>query len=178
MKKITIGAVTALALTTLAILPLWQMDAEAESAGNGCKLQGTWIGELPYPLPGGSGFYSLKFFATFNGTGDTDGTEVTEWVNPVPDPGTSWSNTRGVWVKSGPNTYQTSKVGFLYLVGDGTVLTIIRHASTGALKDCNTMEVTGTAEYLDAGTMQPQMCVPYTATLKRVLMHTPCQVPN
>jgi hypothetical protein len=92
MKRILIGAVTVFALSTLVILPLWHTDAEAGSAGNGCKLQGTWIGEAPYPLLGGAGDYNLKFFAVYHGTGDNEGTDVTEWINPVTGPGTSWSN--------------------------------------------------------------------------------------
>jgi len=58
--------------------------------GNGCKLQGTWIGEVPYPLPDETPmdptddvYYMLKFFAVYHGTGDNEGTEVLEWINPV-----------------------------------------------------------------------------------------------
>ena len=85
--------------------------AFAGDNGNGCKLQGTWIGETPYPLPDetpmdptDNEYYMLKMVNVYYGTGDNDGIAVAEWINPVPDPGTSWSNSgRGVWEKSGPN---------------------------------------------------------------------------
>jgi hypothetical protein len=177
MKRITLGAVTILAISTLVILPLWHTDAEAGDSINGCKVQGVWIGESPYPLPGGSAYYNLMFFATFHGSGDNDGTGVINFINPVPDPGTVWSaaGARGVWAKSGPNTYDYSAVGYIYETGTGTILTIVKHRGTDTLTDCNTIVSTSTVEYVDANTMEPFLCVPLTVTLKRMLMHEACQ---
>ena len=86
--------------------------AFAGDNGNGCKLQGTWIGETPYPLPDETPMdptddasYILTFFAAYHGTGDNEGTEVLEWINPVPAPGIGWSNVGGIWKKVGPNQY-------------------------------------------------------------------------
>jgi len=174
MKRITLGAATILVISTLAILPLWHIEATAGNSGNGCKLQGAWMGETSYPLPGNPGFM-LKFFVTYHGTGDNDGTATLEWINPRPDPGTSWSNARGVWTKSGPNMYEYNY--FVFSVDDatGTILSVSRHAGTKTLTDCNTMAVTGSYEFLDPVTMQPLFCLPYTASLRRILMQGPCE---
>jgi hypothetical protein len=179
MKRVIIGAVTVLAISTLVILPLLQTDAEAANSGDWwspwrCNLQGTWIGEIPYPLPGGTEYYNLKFFSVYHETEDNEGTVVTEWINGVPDPGTHWGNPRGVWRKSGRNTYEYSKMGFIVEEGTGTVLTVVRHAGTITFTDCDTFVANSTAEYLDAD-MTPIACIPYSVTMKRIVMQKPCQ---
>jgi hypothetical protein len=155
--------------------------AFAGDNGNGCKLQGTWIGELPYPLPDDTPldptddtYYMLKFFATYHGTGDNEGTDVLEWINPVPAPGTSWSNARGIWKKSGPNTYKYTIQGHIFDAETGDILTVVRHVGTKTLTDCNTMEIISTAEYLNPD-MTPIMCVPGETTLHRVVQEEPCE---
>jgi hypothetical protein len=173
MKRITLGAATILAISTLVVLPLWHIDAAAGNSGNGCKLQGAWIGEALYPLPGNPGFM-LKFFMTYHGTGDNDGTATLEWINPRPDPGTSWSNARGVWAKSGPNTYQYNFFAFSVDDGTGTILGVSRHAGTATLTDCNTIAVTGSYELLDPVTMHQLLCIPEAPIIRRILMQGPC----
>jgi hypothetical protein len=175
MKRMSIVFVLVLAFSALFILPLWQDDAMAQNSGNGCKLQGTWIGETPYPLPGNPDFV-LKFFSTYQGTGDTEGTDVLEWINPLPDPGTTWANPHGVWTKSGPNRYKYTLLGFITDAATGNVLVIARHVGTKTLTDCNTMEVTSTVEYL-APDGTPLMCAPTNATLHRVVQQKGCQAP-
>ncbi len=172
MKRIILGAVTILSISALVILPLWHIDA---AAGNGCKLQGTWIGESPYPLPDNPDF-KLRFLATYHGEGDNEGTDVAEWANLPTAPGTSVTSSRGNWEKSGPNTYKYTMMGFLVDSATGTVLSVSRNSGTKTLVDCNTMVVTCAVEYLDPETMEPLMCVPSTATLKRILIQEPCQV--
>ncbi len=149
--------------------------AFAGDSGNGCKIQGTWVGELPQQLPDGSGIYSLKFFSVSQGTGDTEGTDLTEWINPVPAPGTSWSNVRGIWKKSGPKTYSFTGTGYIYLTSTGTIVAAIRHTGTATLIDCDTMEIKESVETLDAD-MKPIACVPgIVLTVHRALLQEPCE---
>ena len=143
--------------------------AFAGDDGNGCKLQGTWIGETPYPSPDNIQ-YMLKFFSVFHGTGDTVGTEVTEWINPVPDPGTAWSNPRGVWEKSGPKQYKYTKRGYIYAAANGAILVVVKHTGTFTLVDCNTLVVDTNVEYFTYPDMIPIMCQSARATLQRVLL--------
>lgn len=77
------------------------------NSGKGCKLQGTSIGEVLYPLAGNwNECYWLKFFVTCHGMGDNEGPEVMELYkscsNSRPH---SWSSVRGIWQKVGPNKY-------------------------------------------------------------------------
>jgi len=175
MKRITLGAVTILAISALVVLPLWHTDAEAGISGNGCKAQGVWIGETPYPLPGNPGF-KLELMVTHNGTGDNDGTAVMEFINLPAPPGILWSNiARGVWAKSGPNTYKYTYLAFSVDAATYNILGAIRHAGTATLTDCNSFVVAGTMEDLDPETMQPRSCVPESATFKRLLLQEPCQ---
>jgi len=71
MKRMIIVCTTVLVCLAVVSLPLWQSDAIAGSSQNGCKLQGTWIAETSYPLPGNPD-YKLKFFAVYDGTGDNE----------------------------------------------------------------------------------------------------------
>jgi len=151
--------------------------AFAGDSDNGCKLQGTWTGEMPYLLAGGPDYYMLKFFTTYHGTGDNEGTEVMDWINPVPAPGTEWSNVRGVWKKVGPNKYSYTGYGYMFDKATGDVVMILRHGGIKHLTDCNTMEATSSVEYL-APDMTPLLCVGGTVTLKRVVMQEPCESPS
>jgi hypothetical protein len=150
--------------------------------GNGCKPNGTWIGELPYPLPDDTpldptdnDYYMLKLFAEHSGAGDNEGSTVTEWINPVTDPGTSWSNQRGVWKKSGGKKYDFSKIGYIYNNSNGEITAIYRQDGSFILTDCDTMAVSAMVEISTYPDMIPVMCVPYEVTLKRVLLREPCQ---
>jgi len=153
----------------------------AFAGDNGCKLQGTWIGETPYPLPDDTPmdptddiYYMLKFFTVYHGTGDTEGTDVIEWINPVPGPSIGWSNVRGIWKKIGPNKYSYTAIGYMFNVATGDIVQIVRHGGTKLLTDCNTMEVTSGIEYL-APDMTPLMCISGTSTLHRIPMQEPCE---
>ena len=148
--------------------------AFAGDSGNGCKLQGTWTGELPYYLAGGPDLYMLKFFVTYHGTGDNEGTEVLEWINPVPVPGQSWSNMRGIWKKVGPNKYSYSGYVYGFDKATGAITAIMRHGGTILLTDCNTMEVNMTSEIL-APDMTPLMCIGSPAIFHRMLPQEPCE---
>jgi hypothetical protein len=145
--------------------------AFAGDSNNGCKVQGTWIGETPYPLPS-SGYYMLKFVITYQGTGDTEGTVRMEFANPIPMPGTLWSSAaHGVWAKTGPNTYKYTELGFIYDAMTGEILTIVRHIGRATIKTCNEAEFTGTTEYLNPDyTPQYPGCIPITGLVHRVLL--------
>jgi hypothetical protein len=148
--------------------------AFAGDKGSGCKLQGTWIGETPYYLAGGPGFYMLKFFVTYHGAGDNEGTEVIDWINPVPAPGHEWSNARGVWEKIGPNKYRYTAYTYGYDEATGDLVEIFRHGGIKHLTDCNTLEATATYEIL-APDMTPIMCIEASYTLHRMLQQEPCE---
>jgi hypothetical protein len=156
--------------------------AFAGDNGNGCKLQGTWIGEIPYLLPDDTPldptddvYYMLKLFVTYNGTGDNEGTEFMDWINPVPPPGHSWSNARGIWKKVGPNMYSWTAYGYEFDDATGDIVYILRHGGIKHLMDCNTIEATDKVEYLDSD-MNPLMCIDGgTVTVHRILMQEPCE---
>jgi hypothetical protein len=144
---------------------------------NGCKLQGTWMGETPYPLPGNPDFI-LRFMATYHGTGDNEGTEVIHYFNlPTNLPTEAkFGDSRGVWAKTGPNTYDYTLV--TVVVDDlGNVVGIARNSGTKKLTNCNSMEATSNIQYLDPETMSPipGMCFPGTATAQRITLHQPCE---
>ena len=155
--------------------------AFAGDNGNGCKLQGTWIGEVPYPLPDETPmdptddvYYMLKFFAAYHGTGDNEGTEVLEWINPVPAPGIGWSNIRGIWKKVGPNQYSYTAKGFFFNKATGAIVMVVRWGGTKHLTDCNTMEATSIIEYLTPD-MTPLQCISGTGILQRMIPQEPCE---
>jgi len=126
----------------------------ADNSGNGCKLQGTWLWEMLYPQPDNPDFI-LKFWATYIGTGDNEGTEIVEWINyPVPLD-ISAATARGVWAKSGPNKYDYTMIGFISLKETGTILQVLQHNGTKTLTSCNTMTATDVIQYLDPDTMEP-----------------------
>jgi hypothetical protein len=128
--------------------------AFAGDSGNGCKLQGTWFWELPYPLPDNPDFV-LKFWATYIGTGDNEGSEIVEWINyPLPL-GLSSPTARGVWAKSGPNNYNFTMIGFVSQDETGTILQVLLHNGTKTLTGCNTMTATSVIQYLDPDTLEP-----------------------
>ncbi|MBN1567847.1 MAG: hypothetical protein JXA73_08355 [Acidobacteria bacterium] len=144
MRKATIIALFCLMLTGIAI---------AGDSGNGCKLQGTWIGEVPMPPftnPDGSVFMST-FMVTYHGTGDNKGTEVVEWINLPPGflpKGVSASMERGVWEKSGPNRYDYTTLVYRIWDATGQIVLILRASGTKILIDCDTMSLETTYEFL------------------------------
>jgi hypothetical protein len=165
MKTTTIFVLFALVLAGTAF---------AGDNGNGCKLLGTWVGEMPYPHPEG-GYYTLKFFGVYHGTGDNNGTDVLDWINSIPDPGTKWSSGRGVWEKAGPNQYRYTLLGHIFDAQTGEIMAVVRHVGLKTLTDCNTMEVITRVEYLTPDMTQTIMCIPGEATLHRVVEAEPCE---
>ena len=133
--------------TTIALFGLMLLGtAFAGDDGNGCKLQGTW-----YSVATDND--SNSFVVQYYGTGDTEGTDDSEWVKI----GNAWkalgiarlSNTRGLWKKTGPNTYSSVLLTFLY-DAEGQLMLISRNYGVKKLIDCNTMEYRGTfTEYLN-----------------------------
>ena len=170
-------------MVTLFAVMLLAVSAFAGDSSKVCKLQGTWIGEFPYALPDNTPndpsddvYYMLKFFSVFHGTGDNGGTEVTEFINPVPAPGTTWGpSARGVWEKSGPNQYKYTKWGHIYATANGTILMVVKHTGTFALTDCNTLRANTEVEYLSYPDMTSLMCTAGEVTLKRVVLEDGCQ---
>ena len=131
--------------------------AFADDNGNGCKPQGTWINDILWPAGDGSGNYTLKLFYTFHdGTGDNDGTIELDYANPWPGSDLLWTINRGVWKKSGGNTYK-----FTYYVAladeAGNIYGILRHDGTATLQDCNTMFIVECFVVVDPETLEPLM---------------------
>ncbi|RQV97144.1 hypothetical protein EH220_04955 [bacterium] len=126
----------------------------AGNSGKACKLQGTWLWEFPYEDLG-PGFV-LKTWASYFGTGDNEGTDISEYIN-FPDifPDFSISTTRGVWTKKGPNTYDFSILEFWVHRASGSVILVYRYSGTKTMIDCNTLESTVFVESLDPDTMEP-----------------------
>jgi hypothetical protein len=125
--------------------------------------------------PDGSGLYVLKMFVTFDGTGDTQGRVVVDYVNPWPGPDFLWSTGRGVWAKSGPNTYSYT----FYVFGSNTTGVVFganRHSGTITLTDCNTAEYRGTFHLVNPD-LEPVggLCSAAQLTFRRILMQEPCQ---
>jgi hypothetical protein len=146
MRIITVVALFAVMLAGTAF---------AGDNGNGCKLIGTWIGETPYPLLDNPDFV-LKFWLTYIGTGDNEGTEIVEWINFPHAPEVVYIGPRGVWQKSGPNKYDYTMLSFSSDLTTGQILFPVQRTSgTKTLTGCNTMEATLVYEFLDPVTMEP-----------------------
>jgi hypothetical protein len=145
--------------------------AFAGDSGNGCKLQGTWLYNASTPLVD-----NLRFWATYNGTGDNDGTEIVEYIN-YPQNFVSYSTARGVWKKSGPNKYDYTMIDFLIYRETGEIVTVTRYTGTKTMIDCNTIEGTIWSEALDPDTMEPNTPPVYggTGIGHRILLQKPAQ---
>jgi hypothetical protein len=145
MRRATIIALFAVMLAGTAF---------AGDNGNGCKLQGTWITDVTWPAGDGSGDYTLKMFITFHGTGDNDGTLELDYANPWPGSGLLWTINRGVWKKSGGNTYRYTY--YVALADEmGNLLGALRHDGTATLQDCNTMHLVEEMVLVDPQTLEP-----------------------
>jgi hypothetical protein len=169
MKIITVVALFAVLLAGTAF---------AGDNGNGCKLQGTWTAEVQYPHPTNeSGWYWLKFFATYHGTGDNEGTWAVDWINPVPFPGQAWSNGRGIWKKVGPNKYSYTALVHGFDTTTGDTRGGMRWAGIMELTACNTINVTGSWQGFDPDMIPETPCYPAIFTLHRMLPEEPCCQP-
>ena len=166
-KLLSLVLVLVLALSTPSMLVADEDDSEN---GNGkCKLQGTWIYDFAW------GMWSI----TVTGTGDNKGTIDWEFIGPSnhPEycPGCYWTSIRGVWEKSGPETYEFTTQG--YYIVDGAVTFTILNQGTMTLTECNTAEVNeeytiffyGTDEIYGQGAYPP-------GVMQRLLLHQPLPV--
>jgi len=153
-----IGRSIFLPAVLLTLLMLSTTAAMAEDIGNGCKLQGTWIGEWDQT--------GLKYFITFIGTGAPEGTINQEWIG---DAGAS--NARGVWVKTGPNTFDYSVTLFFT---EGPFITIVgKRNGTITLLDCNTYEWTGVMDVWTPGGTEPEYSFTGTGSAQRMRLEQP-----
>jgi hypothetical protein len=169
-KEKTMRIITVVALFAVMLAG----TAFAGDSGNGCKLQGTWTAEVPYPHPTNeSGWYWLKFYETFHGTGDNEGTVVLDFINPVPGTGYGWSPGRGNYEKVGPNKYSYTMDVYVYDTTTGDIVGIGRHVAMATLKDCNTIEV-NTAFETGPGMTDLYCLGKQTWTLHRILPREPC----
>jgi hypothetical protein len=141
-------------IVTLFAVMVLAVSAFAGDSGNGCKLQGTWLWATPYPVPGNPDFI-LKFWATYIGTGDNEGTELVEWINYPAPLASSLIGPRGVWAKAGPNKYDYTMIGFVSQKETGTIEQLVVHKGTKTLTGCNTMTATDVIQYFNPDTMEP-----------------------
>jgi hypothetical protein len=152
--------------------------AFAGNSGNGCKLQGVWI------MGQASDWYLTTF--TFQGTGDNEGTFVEEIIN---DAGYVWpmwfpglfSNThytvyRGIWAKTGPNTYKSKSQGYIVQrteTGNGhmdQVALSLLDSGKITLTDCNTAEIEVETNFFKPGETVPFSTFAGAAPAKRLLL--------
>ena len=147
----------------------------ANDDNGGCKLQGTWI--YSFELP--SGFGPTKWLATINGTGDNKGTIDWEFIAPSSHPESCpscyWSSARGVWEKTGRNTYNFTTQGF-YVV-NGAATQIILNEGTMTLLGCNTAEVTEEGKLFNPGETDLYWTFEYQpGIMQRLLLHQPSPI--
>ncbi len=173
--------VTVFVIAAVLLLMNWQTDAEAASVkkGKGCKLQGSWYGITPF---------GASYLATYHGTGANEGTSDLEWIDldpMLPSFGlgaVSASSARGVWAKTGPDTFDFTLLTYLR-DSDGQIVLVMRTSGTKTMLDCNTMEViSGDAEFLSPG-MNPleggRSCSPppietEITIARRIILEQPC----
>jgi len=141
---------------------------EAENSGNGCKLQGTWLADWPV--------YGITFFITHHGTGANDGTSDAEWITvTTPAPGISISGARGVWAKSGPNTFDLTLRTFFTVGPQGNIAYMGKFIGAITLTDCNTYSWAGITEYWEPGATEPFMLDPAAGSAQRMVQEEPFQ---
>jgi len=130
--------------------------AFAGDSGKGCKLQGTWLWEFPFPLPWDENF-AFKYLVTYMGAGDNEGTDITEPLNSdfFYGPDLSLSSSHGIWVKSGPGQYDYTVVAYVADRASGTIVAGSMTSGTKILTGCNTAEATAVTIPLIPGTMEP-----------------------
>jgi hypothetical protein len=173
-KKMTVLAIV-IVIAAILLVPNWQTDAAAfRGKGKWCDLRGSWYGTSTWG----------SFMVTFNG-GIFKGTGDIVWVSGDPTmggfyPDADWArHTRGVWVRTGPNTFDWTILSF------GTnsafeVLYILRGSGTKTLVDCNTAEDLINVEILDPG-MDPidddGLCIASgdVSISRRITLKEPCE---
>jgi hypothetical protein len=151
-KEKTMRIITVVALFAVMLAG----TAFAGDSGNGCKLQGTWVWEFPFPLPWDENF-ALKYLITYMGTGDNEGTDITEPLNSdfFYGPDLSLSSSHGIWVKSGPGQYDYTVVAYVADRASGIIVAGSMTSGTKILTGCNTAEATAVTIPLIPGTMEP-----------------------
>jgi hypothetical protein len=152
MKSMSIALATILTLAPFSIVPLLAEDPGNGNSQKECKLQGAWFTGIS------SGFGG--WMMTFNGTGDNKGT--TDWEFPLEDdpfyPDGTWTIGRGIWAKSGPNSYDYTFQAY-FLDDSGIRVYSALNKGTLTLTGCNTAEIEGIAEFYDAD-MEPVIWCP------------------
>ena len=162
MKKMTITFIVFFTLAALLVVPLGAGDSIAENYKMRCKLQGAWFTE--------TGVGVGAWMMTFNGTGDNRGT--TDWDFPIVNypscPGCSWTSGKGVWAKSGPDTYNYTYQSY-FVDSDGNILLIGFNKGRISLMDCKTADIIFTAEMYLPGEDDPIASYPAEVTIHRLL---------
>jgi hypothetical protein len=176
-KKMTVLAIV-IVIAAILLVPNWQTDA---AAGHGwkhrCKLQGTWYGR--YIDQAGS------FMVTYHGAGPNKGTSDIDWIESDPTMGgyfpeaVSQTNSRGVWKRTGPNTFDYTTLTF-GLDADDEIVWILRSSGTKTLPDCNTMEATISYDIMtpDLDPIDDDgLCIPSDDVLivRRITLKEPCE---
>ena len=131
MKRFFAAAVLALCISTTA------------AAKEGCSLVGSWMTmnlDTDYS----------QWMATINGQGHagTGEVEVPKWPEALPPGAVAWTTLRGVWQRTGPNTFAFTLIGWL-VDASGTPLYVARNSGTEILsEDCTVLTVVSTMEIL------------------------------
>jgi hypothetical protein len=142
-KKMTVLAIV-IVIAAILLVPNWQTDAAAfRGKGNWCDIRGTWYGASPYG----------SYMVNYDGAHPFKGTIDLVWISGDPTlggdfPDAVWTrHTRGVWVRTGPNTFDFTVLTFS-TNSAYEVLYIFRSNGTNTLVDCNTNESTANLEFL------------------------------
>jgi len=147
------------------------------SAKSGCRLEGSWLG---------FGADGSRWLATYHGESANAGTNDLEFFfEPTLGglfPGAvSISSARGVWVRTGGNTFAYTLITFGLDAG-GNVAWIIKNSGNKTLTDnCNLMTIEGTLEVflpeVDPFEGEPLFCVPGAGSEEvRMRVDPPCNV--
>ena len=146
-------------------------------AGSGCKLEGSWMG---FGAGGG------RWLATYHSRSASTGTNDLEFFyDPTlsglfPD-AVSISSGRGVWERTGGNTFSYTMITF-GLDANGGVNWILKNNGTKTLsEDCNLMTIEGTLEVflpdVDPFEGNPLFCIPGEGSWEeRMRVDPPCCV--
>ena len=143
----------------------------ATGQNNGCSLQGSWMGTG-----------NIQLLTTYNGQSVSSGTIIGELPGFDPTLGGTFPNAvtltslRGVWERTGGNTFVYSQVGYA-LDATGKIVWIGKNSGNKLLtEDCNLMKIESTlAVSSPDGT--PLFCAPVeTIYLHRITIDPPCQL--
>lgn len=151
----------------IAILLSTALAVTTAAADGACKLQGTWIitldeeGSIPVGI------------ATYHGQSVSSGTSDVLFPSLggmlVLPTGYGATDLRGVWERTGGNTFDFTLVGYAFDEAGDFWFPVKNSGSKILYEDCNKMDVVGT---LEVG----ETCTPAVLHATRVVVEPPCEL--